>query len=101
MSSGVVTKPTSDKPVHNFADSRIETAFPSLSCAQVKALEPFGKRHSIPKGGSVWAAGEGQVCMFVVIEGAMDVLDGRTGNYVASHAQGEFSGDIDVLSGRP
>jgi len=31
----------------------------------------------------------------------MDIVDGRTNSPVATHRPGQFSGDIDVLSGRP
>ena len=39
--------------------------------------------------------------MSVVTEGTMEIIDGRSGTHITDHTKGEFSGDIDVLSGRP
>src|SRR5579862_7629773 len=83
------------------ADPRFKTAFPRLTDHQIEALERFGHRVKIKSGQNVWKAGDVAICMFVVMRGQMEVVDGRTGRYVANHAKGEFSGDIDVLSGRP
>lgn len=83
------------------ADPRFNAAFPTLTEAQIKALEPFGTLIKRAKGEHVWEAGTPNMCMFVVVEGTMHVLDGRTGAFIADHTKGGFSGDIDVLSGRP
>jgi len=82
-------------------DERLAVAFPTLNATQLKALEAFGRRVHVPKDDHVWTVGDASVCMFVVLEGEMRIEDGRTGNYVATHHVGSFSGDIDVLSGRP
>jgi thioredoxin reductase (NADPH) len=78
-----------------------EHAFPSLSPQQIAALEPFGERKSFAAGDEIWAAGTPNMCMNVVIEGRIDILDRRTGTQIAFHEPGGFSGDIDVLNGRP
>jgi thioredoxin reductase (NADPH) len=82
-------------------DVRFQWAFPTLNSEQVTFLEKYGRRLLIPEGGEVWVAGQPNVCMFVVVRGEMTILDGRTGHFVARHMEGGFSGDIDVLSGRP
>jgi thioredoxin reductase (NADPH) len=78
-----------------------EQAFPFLDKGQLKILEKFGRFVLIPKGDSVWEAATSDVCMFVVAKGAISVRDGRTGVEVARHRAGQFSGDIDVINGRP
>jgi thioredoxin reductase (NADPH) len=82
-------------------DPRIALAFPTLTEADFNTLEGIGKRIHIPKGDHVWNAGDANMRMFVVVEGEMEIVDGRTGAHVITHSKGHFSGDIDVLSGRP
>lgn len=81
-------------------DPRIEHAFPRLTESQIQALEPFGKRVRVAKGEPVWSAGQVDMCMYVVVDGEMEIVDGRTSAHIVDHGQGAFSGDIDVLSGR-
>jgi len=82
-------------------DPRNALAFPILSDAQIKSLAPFGAKRVIPVNEYVWLAGTPNMCMFLVLEGEMSIVDGRTGHPVAIHIKGEFSGDIDILTGRP
>jgi thioredoxin reductase (NADPH) len=82
-------------------DSRMEFAFPTLTEQQIEALEPYGKRMCLKKGEEVWHAGTPNLCMFVVLKGRMMVVDGRTHKFVAWHEPGDFSGDIDIITGRP
>lgn len=77
-----------------------EHAFPTLTQAQIDALTPFGERVNVPAGGEVWTAGTANMCMFIVLEGEMSILDGRSHAFVAAHHVGAFSGDIDILTGR-
>lgn len=82
-------------------DPRMDQAFPTLSDAYIEALSQFGKPSHFKKGETVWEAGEPDMCMYVVVDGDMDILDGRTGEHIATHHKGSFSGDVDILSGRP
>ena len=82
-------------------DPRMAIAFPRLSTGQIALLTPFGKLSKYKKGETIWKAGQKDLCMCVVIKGGMDILDGRTNAYVATHRKGSFSGDVDILSGRP
>ncbi len=79
----------------------VDTAFPKLSCDQIHSLERFGACLKKSQGESVWQAGQANMCMFVVIEGEMRVFDPRTGSTIAVHEEGSFSGDVDVINGRP
>ncbi len=89
-------------PTEDALDPRMALAFPTLSAADLKALEKFGKPKHIAKGDAVWEAGQANMCMFVVLKGKMEIVDGRNHKeHIAFHMPGQFSGDIDVLSGRP
>jgi len=81
-------------------DSRLHAAFPKLTSEQIKALEPFGERRQLRKGEVVWQAGTIELCMYVVIDGRLRVVNPRTGEEIVTHGPGSFSGDIEVLSGR-
>jgi thioredoxin reductase (NADPH) len=102
VSKGMAIAPTllaaEQAPV---TDPRFSSAFPTLTPAQVEALMSFGKEQTFEANEDVWHAGQPNLCMFLVLEGEMSIVDGRTGHYIASHFKGQFSGDVDVLSGRP
>lgn len=91
---------TSKRELPGSGDPRFGAAFPTLTANQLDSLEPFGKRTKLKKGEAVWHAGVVDLCMYVVLEGEMHILDGRSGELIAIHPKGSFSGDIDVLSGR-
>ena len=78
-----------------------EHAFPTLAAEEVEALRLYGKAASYKKDEAVWTAGEADVCMFVVVRGGIQVVDGRTHRPIVRHGEGNFSGDIDVITGRP
>jgi len=82
-------------------DPRLKFAFPKLTAEEIVLLEPFGTKTKVAKEDPVWSAGDRDLCMFVVVSGAIEILDGRTRKHVATHQPGGFSGDVDVLSGRP
>lgn len=81
-------------------DPRLELAFPKLTPKQIKGLEPFGKQFHANKDSVIWQAGATDLCMYVVVTGELNILDGRTGNCIATHTEGSFTGDIDILDGR-
>ncbi|MDR3691904.1 MAG: FAD-dependent oxidoreductase [Fimbriimonas sp.] len=86
-------------PVAN-DDPRNALAFPILTEAQIAALSQFGAQRHIEEGASVWLAGTPNMCLYLVVQGEMTILDGRSGRPVARHVKGEFSGDIDIITGR-
>src|SRR5579862_1573878 len=83
------------------SDPRLKIAFPLLSDEQIRALEPYATPVEVAAGETVWSAGATDLCMFLVREGVMSIHDGRSHIEIAQHVKGGFSGDIDVLSGRP
>ena len=84
-----------------FSELQKERAFPILTHEQITQLRPFGEVIEIRKDGMIWEPGIPNLCMFVVLEGQMGIQDPRTGQEIAIHGIGAFSGDIDVISGRP
>jgi thioredoxin reductase (NADPH) len=76
--------------------------FPQLTPAQVERIEKLGTRRRVKAGEVVFAVGDRRTAFFVVLEGALEILrpvgDGEA--RVVLHGPGEFTGEINMLSGR-
>ena len=79
-----------------------ELAFPVLSPSQIDALRPFGDLRRVAAGETLFQEGDRGFCFYVVIDGAIDIVEGSTGEprLVVTHEAGQFTGDVDMLSGR-
>jgi len=79
-----------------------EAAFPRLSATELAVLKPLGTAHDYVDGETIFRAGQADIDFFVVESGQIDILNPTDGNRViATHEPGQFSGDIDLLTGRP
>src|SRR5580658_3270629 len=79
-----------------------ETAFPRLSAAELAVLKPLATAHDFADGEVIFRAGQADIDLFVVESGQIDILNPTDGNRViVTHEPGQFSGDIDLLTGRP
>src|SRR5438876_12234643 len=79
-----------------------EAAFPRLSTAELAVLKPLATAHDYADGEIVFRAGQADIDLFVVESGQIDILNPTNGNrLIVSHEPGQFSGDIDLLTGRP
>ena len=82
--------------------SERDIAFPILTGAQIATLEARGRRRAVKAGDVLFAEGDRGYSFFVVIAGAVDILEssrGRPRSVVVHQAQ-QFSGDVDMLTGR-
>ncbi|HEX8906377.1 MAG TPA: cyclic nucleotide-binding domain-containing protein, partial [Longimicrobiaceae bacterium] len=79
-----------------------EIAFPRLTPEQVHALCPAGHTRPTRAGEHLWRAGDRGFGFFVIRSGRVEILDtsGDEPRQVAVHEPGEFTGDVDVLTGR-
>src|SRR5262245_30806508 len=81
---------------------RQEVAFPRLSTAELAVLKPLATEHEYADGETVFRAGQPDIDFFVVESGRIDILNPTDGNrLIVAHEPGQFSGDIDLLTGRP
>src|SRR5271154_73488 len=79
-----------------------ESAFPQLTPAEITILKPLATVHEFADGETVFRAGQADIDFFVVESGKIDILNPGDGNRViVTHEAGQFSGDIDLLTGRP
>src|SRR5215831_5358178 len=77
-------------------------AFPRLTPGDIQTLRTLGTSRWYEDGETIFRAGGDPQDMYVVESGAMDILNPAQDNrYVVTHGPGEFSGDIDLLTGRP
>jgi thioredoxin reductase (NADPH) len=74
--------------------------FPTLTREQVGRIAPFAREKTFDDGAILWDRGVRNNPMFVVVEGEIAILSGAD-QLVTVHRPGAFSGDVDLLSGRP
>src|SRR5947199_5614558 len=79
-----------------------ETAFPRLTSAELARVKPLANPCDYADGDIVFRAGQPDIDLYVVESGRMEIRNPTDGDRViAVHGPGHFSGDIDVLTGRP
>jgi thioredoxin reductase (NADPH) len=79
-----------------------ETAFPQLTASEIAILKPLATAHDYADGETVFRAGQADIDFCVVESGKLDILDHADGDrLIVTHERGQFSGDIDLLTGRP
>jgi thioredoxin reductase (NADPH) len=80
-------------------DSRREQMFPVLTPAQIERIERYGRRQRIRAGEILADVGERYGGMFVVLEGAVEIvrpeLDGE--QVIIAHRAGNFGGEVASL----
>ena len=83
--------------------SGVERMFPKLTPAQIKRIAAHGKLRSIRAGEVLVEAGAHVVPFFVITAGRVEVIrpSGSTETLVAVHGPGQFTGEVNMLSGRP
>ena len=79
-----------------------ELAFPVLTPAQIDSLRGCGHLRSVAAGEVLFQEGDRGFCFYVVIVGSVEIVETSSGEpkLVTVHAQGQFTGDVDMLSGR-
>src|ERR687898_1299425 len=84
------------------SSSRIEKIFPKLTPEQINRTAAYGLTRSVQSGEVLIEQGEISVPFFVVITGEVEIVrpfDDRE-TLVTVHSYGEFTGEVNMLSGR-
>ena len=83
--------------------SGVERIFPTLTPAQIKRIAAQGRVRSIRAGEVLVEAGAHTLPFFVVTAGQVEVVrpTGSVETAVAVHGPGQFTGEVNMLSGRP
>jgi thioredoxin reductase (NADPH) len=82
--------------------SRIEKIFPQLTSAQIGRIAAHGHTRSVQPGEVLIEQGDTSVPFFVVITGEVEIVRpfGAHETLVTIHGCGEFTGEVNMLSGR-
>ncbi len=82
--------------------SRIEKIFPKLTSAQISRIVAHGHVRSVQSGEVLIEQGDKSVPFFVVITGEVEIVRpcGAHESLVTVHGSGEFTGEVNMLSGR-
>jgi thioredoxin reductase (NADPH) len=79
-----------------------ETAFPRLTGSELALVKHLAKPCDYADGALIFRAGQPDIDLYVVESGGMEIRNPMEGDRViVVHEPGQFSGDIDVLTGRP
>src|SRR5882672_8357212 len=79
-----------------------DVAFPRLSNAEMAVLKALATAQDYSDGETIFRAGQADIDLCVVESGQIDILNPTDGNRViVAHEPGQFTGDIDLLTGRP
>jgi thioredoxin reductase (NADPH) len=83
--------------------SGIERMFPTLTPAQVARIAAHGRVRSIQEGEVLVEPGQQIVPFFVVTAGQIEIVrpSGTTETLVAVYGPAQFTGEVNMLSGRP
>jgi thioredoxin reductase (NADPH) len=76
-----------------------EQIFPTLTREQIDRIRPFAKPRDLADGEVLWRQGDRNNPLFVVVRGQVEIVSGK--DHVTTHEPGGFTGDVDLLSGRP
>ncbi|MHB8471334.1 MAG: FAD-dependent oxidoreductase [Gammaproteobacteria bacterium] len=97
MSDSIPTTPT---PLTLTA--RIAQMFPTLTAAQIARIAAHGHRRTTQRGEVLFDAGAEVVPFFVLTAGQLEIVQptGSAETLVAVHEPGQFTGEIQMLSGR-
>ncbi|MCL7962044.1 MAG: FAD-dependent oxidoreductase [marine benthic group bacterium] len=79
-----------------------DVAFPRLNQDEIEQLRTFGTARSVVDGEELFRAGDRGFDFFVVLDGKVEITESSSGEKrdVALHVPGEFTGDVDMLTGR-
>jgi thioredoxin reductase (NADPH) len=84
------------------SSEEIDARFPVLDDAQIAQLQPFGQQRTAKAHEVVLERGDLQHGIFVVLSGSIEVIQvsGESESVLQVLHRGEFTGDVNLLSGR-
>ena len=79
-----------------------EIAFPQLTSTEIALVRPLATARDYADGETVFRAGQADIDFYIVERGQIEIRNPTDGQRViVVHKPGQFSGDIDLLTGRP
>jgi thioredoxin reductase (NADPH) len=83
--------------------ARKEQIFPKLTPAQISRVEARGNKRTVDVGEVLVEQGDNTIPFFVVVSGELEVVrpsGGAVETLITLHSSGEFTGEVNMLSGR-
>jgi thioredoxin reductase (NADPH) len=98
-----MSKYTSPTPMPGFLDPDHPTLFPRLTAAQIEELAENAETLSFSPGEIVFEQGQRDTPFFVILSGAIDVIDRNPegDRYFTQCHPGTFAADISMFTGEP
>lgn len=92
----------SSTPAPLTLSARINQMFPTLTSAQIARISSHGRRRTTQAGEILIEAGSDNVPFYVLTAGRIEIVQPSDDNeeLVAVHEPGEFTGEVQMLSGR-
>src|SRR5882724_6865211 len=79
-----------------------EVAFPRLTSAELALVKSLATVSDYADGETIFRAGQADIDLYIVEAGAVEIRNPTDGQrLIVTHGPGQFSGDIDLLTGRP
>ena len=79
-----------------------EVAFPQLTSTELALVKPLATPCDYADGETIFRAGQADIDLYIVESGQIEIRNPTDGHRViVAHGPGQFSGDIDLLTGRP
>ncbi|HTQ39013.1 MAG TPA: FAD-dependent oxidoreductase [Pirellulales bacterium] len=79
-----------------------EVAFPRLTSAEIALVKPLATPCEYADGEIIFRAGQAEIDLYIVESGAIEIQNPTDSHrLIVVHEAGQFSGDIDLLTGRP
>ncbi len=102
-SRNTVAEYTSPERFEGFLDSDHPTLFPRLTEAQIEELAEHAEAMELAPGQVLFEQGQRNTPFFVILEGAVDVIDRAPegDRYFAQCLPGTFAADISMFTGEP
>jgi thioredoxin reductase (NADPH) len=90
-------------PVEDFLDPDHPTLFPRLTAEQIDYLAEIGSHETYSRGDLVWEHGQRDTPLYVIVSGAVDVIDQAPegDRYFTQCRPGTFAADISMFTGEP
>jgi thioredoxin reductase (NADPH) len=90
-------------PVEDFLDPDHPELFPRLTPEQIEYLSQVGTHETYSRGDRVFEHGQRETPLYVVISGALDIIDEAPegDRYFTQCREGTFAADISMFTGEP
>ncbi len=82
--------------------AREHQIFPKLSNEQLKRIELFAEKQSLPKGTILFERGDRTVDFFVILKGSIEIYEHKQDgtHVITTHRDHQFTGELDLFNNR-